>query len=94
MKSVLEMALEALQGMRDMWASVCISHGWEPNHLSQYDDAGKAVAALKEAIKNQGEPVAEVIEFRGTKTLHARPGWAKNPVGTLFYTSAPVKQQG
>jgi hypothetical protein len=28
-----------LDGMCDMWESVCGSHGWDPEHMSQYRTA-------------------------------------------------------
>jgi hypothetical protein len=36
--------LEVLQGMCSVWATVCNSKGWEPEHVTQYTDARKAIA--------------------------------------------------
>lgn len=35
--------VKALKGMGDMWTSVCMSHGWDPSHLEQFDVARAAI---------------------------------------------------
>lgn len=35
----LTRALMALQGMCEVWRSTCSTHGWDPEHMSQYRTA-------------------------------------------------------
>jgi hypothetical protein len=39
--------LQALRGMCSVWASVCNSRGWEPDHISEYSNARAAIARAK-----------------------------------------------
>ena len=90
--NVLEQALEALEAMIDYIPDNTVQGDW---------DAGlafNAIAALKEAIAKQGEPVAWVSESTIEKQLlngKPRRVWYENNtgVGLAIYTSAPTKEQ-
>ena len=107
MNNVLEQALEALEESHALnvnWVSVA-----EPemlSHLSEYRVVIKmgeeAIASLKEAIKTQGEPVAEVVSRHSDDSCYSRNGatiieaelLVDLPVGTKLYTSAPTIPEG
>jgi hypothetical protein len=92
MKTVLEQALEALEAMIDYIPDNTVQGDW---------DAGlafNAIAALKEAIKQQGEPVATVMRNKAGQIFMARPdGNAFDMykyIGQSLYTSAPTIPEG
>lgn len=35
--------LLALESMCMMWRSVCIAHGWEPEHMREYNNARRLI---------------------------------------------------
>jgi hypothetical protein len=72
MKTVLEQALEALENMA----------AWLEIDDAPHSKTLQAIAALKEAIKNQGEPVGEVV------SLDSAGLYDELPIGTLLYTPA------
>ena len=84
MSSVLEMALEALEYHREQTRAI--------------PKSDVAIAALKEAIKNQSEPVG-VIETEDNRERRCGPVvWLSNinalPNGTKLYTSTPTIPAG
>jgi hypothetical protein len=72
-RDTLEQALEVLEN----WMEVCPQEVDNDDHI--------VIAALKEAIKNQGEPVAVVADDYDNMAELLR----QLPAGTKLYTSAP-----
>lgn len=91
--SVLEQALEALKDYVDFSREVDVGGGDVVIATCESRvSAVAAIAALKEAIKNQGEPVAEVVagNFGNRLTWATEGAQVDTPVGTMLYTSAPT----
>ena len=84
MKTVLEQALEALSAITDRAKNPALCDDTDKLLL----DAHNSIAALKELIAKQGEPVA-MLDSRGLVILAGAV-----PVGTMFYTSAPTIPEG
>lgn len=102
MKTVLEMALEALESMQEEKRDYMVRNNLgDPTLETNYKLAVSAIAALKEAIKNQGDPVAIAHPRNRTFYVTANPrqleklGFSlEDSIEIPLYTSAPTIPEG
>lgn len=92
MSNVLEQALEALESLQEEKRDYMVRNNLgDPTKETNYKLSVTAIAALKEAIAKQGEPVAIVKHQVGGVAVHIL-GDLKP--GDLLYTSAPTIPEG
>ena len=100
-KQMLEMAIEALYETKDIIRDLCLVYG-NPYPDATFDRVDEAIAALKEAVKTQGEPVAFIHRtkrqdhlsfFNSLDTISAHETYLET-VALCPCTSAPTIPEG